>query len=185
MKVEILNADTFEEQWQTVKNLAMNTIGKETGKAPTEEWKTQMLRCEHSPIRSFQVRFRFTDIPYWVAMHLVRHKIGVEWFVSTQRTDRTKLDRNNLPQNSLVSLTGVANLQALITISRKRLCLQASEETRNAWNSLELEMLNYDDSIYLAMVRECIYRGFCPEFKCCGYINSTQGQTAISNYRGI
>ena len=33
------------------------------------------------------------------------------------------------------------------------------------------------------MVRECVYRGFCPELKCCGFVNTSKFQEELSNYR--
>ena len=85
MKAEILN---YTDNWQAVKNAAMNTVGKETGKYPDSDWKKRILLAEHSPIRLLTFTVRITDLPYWVSVHLVRHKIGVEHFVKTQRSDR-------------------------------------------------------------------------------------------------
>ena len=49
--------DNFKhtDNWQEVKDATMNTIGKSTGKYPDSEWKTKLLRSEHSPIR--KIRF--------------------------------------------------------------------------------------------------------------------------------
>lgn len=181
MKVEILD---YRDNWQAVKDRAMNTVGKETGKYPSSEWKRQILRAEHSPIRSLVFTIRFTDIPYYVVMHLVRHKIGCEHYVSTQRTDRTGVDRTKLPQDNLVTYTLVADAQALINISRKRLCSQASKETREAWQILRNEIANVGElEIAEAMVPECVYRGFCPEMKTCGYSKTEAFDSNVRLYR--
>lgn len=167
MKVEILD---YRDNWQAVKDAAMNTIGKESGGYPSSEWKTKILRAEHSPIRLLVFRIRFTDIPYWVVGHFVRHKVGVEHFVSTQRTDRTGVDRSKLPQDAPVTYTMVVNAQSLINISRKRLCMQASPETRQAWYMVREALCEAGErEIVSAMVPECVYRGFCPELKGCGW----------------
>lgn len=181
MKVEILD---YHDNWQAVKDRAMNTVGKETGKYPSSKWKQQILRAEHSPIRSLVFTIRFTDIPYYVVMHLVRHKIGCEHYVSTQRTDRTGVDRTQLPQDNLVSYTLVADAQALINISRKRLCSQASKETREAWQMVRNEIANVGElELAEAMVPECVYRGFCPEMKTCGYSNTEAFDSNVRLYR--
>ena len=133
MKVEVLN---YQDNWQAVKDAAMNTVGSETGKYPSPAWKRKILLAEHSPIRLIELTIRMRDIPYWVSVHLVRHKIGIEHWVRTQRTDRTGVDRNELPQGALVDHTIRVNAQALIAISRKRLCRQASSETRAVWQAV-------------------------------------------------
>lgn len=165
MKVEILN---YTDQWQAVKDAAMNTIGVESGKYPSPKWKREILMAEHSPIRLLELTVRMTDVPYWVVMHLVRHHVGVLPFVSTQRSDRTGIDRTKLPQGALVDYTFRANAQAFINVSRKRLCHQASEETRNAWKSVLQAVREVEPELYSVCVPECVYRGFCPEMRCCG-----------------
>lgn len=166
MKAEVLN---YTDNWQAVKNAAMNTIGKEGGNYPSSDWKKRILMAEHSPIRLLTFTVRLTDLPYWVSVHLTRHKIGVEHFVSTQRTDRTGIERDHLPQGALVSHTMVINAQALINISRKRLCSQASTETRQAWWAVVDAVKKYEPELASLCVRECVYRGFCPEMTKCTY----------------
>lgn len=67
-------------------------------------------------------------------MHFVRHHEGCEKFIHSQREDRRNLGipRDELPQGSFNDMDMVANAQALINISRKRLCSCASPETRVA-----------------------------------------------------
>lgn len=162
----------------------MNTIGKETGKYPSSEWKRKILRAEHSPIRSLVFTIRFTDIPYWIVGHFVRHKIGVEHYVSTQRTDRTGVDRTKLPQDNLVSYTMVADAQALINISRKRLCSQASKETREVWMMVRNAIAEVGElELAEAMVPECVYRGFCTELRPCGYSGTEAHKSNLRLYR--
>ena len=122
-----------EDNWQDVKNAAMNTVGKDKGVYPTAAWKKKILLAEHSPIRLMQFAWKWSDLPYWVSVHIVRHKIGIEHFVSTQRTDRTGVDRTERPQNAPVLHQCQANAQALITISRKRLCSGASVLIAQSW----------------------------------------------------
>lgn len=180
-KVEILN---YSDGWQAVKDAAMNTIGEDSGKYPSSTWKKKILRAEHSPIRLLTFTIRFTNIEYWVVMHLVRHKIGVEHFVSTQRTDRTGTNRDELPQNNLVDYTMVADAQALINISRKRLCTQASPETQRVWMMVRnaIEEIG-EKELAAAMVPECVYRGFCPEMRGCQFAATDKYKELLDQYR--
>lgn len=76
-----------------------------------------------------------------------------------------------------------ANAQALINISRKRLCHAASPETQAAWNKVKNEISKHDPILSSVMVKECIYRGFCPEFYSCGYEKTEAYQKALKEYR--
>lgn len=158
--------------WKLVRSLALTTVGKDGGdKEPSDEWKDKMLQAEHSPIRAMMFKVTMKNIPYWVSVHLVRHKIGVEHFVSTQREDRAKdgTPRSQLPQDALVNHTMVINAQALISISRKRMCTKASKETRDLWFKVWSAIKEVDPAVAKAMVPECVYRGGCVEPPSCGY----------------
>jgi len=172
-----------EDNWQDVKDATMNTIGKRTGKYPDSAWKKQLIRAEHSPIRKLKFSWRWGDLPYWVSVHFVRHKIGIEHFVKTQRTDRTGVDRSELPQGSFVTHECEADAQALINISRKRLCSSASPETRQAWQLVKDEVAKVEPELAQCMVRECVYRGYCPEMFSCGYAETDQFQQELAAYR--
>ena len=164
MEVKLLD---YTDNWQKVKNCAMNTIGKEEGGYPSSAWKTKILLAEHSPIRQLKFTIRFYDLPYWVSVHFVRHKVGVEHYVSTQRTDRTgKAERGS--QSALVTHTMDINAQAMIAISRKRLCYKASPETRQAWEKAVLAFSILEPELMSVCVPECVYRGMCPEMQSCG-----------------
>ena len=69
----------FLSSWQDVKDSAMTTINKETGREPGDQWIRKILMAEHSPIRNYVVNFKWRAVPYWVAMHFVRHHVGVQW----------------------------------------------------------------------------------------------------------
>ena len=170
LRVEIVD---YADNWQAVKNAAMNTIGAESGKYPDTKWKRKILLAEHSPIRLLELTVRITDVPYFVVMHLVRHRVGIEHFVSTQRTDRTGIDRTQLPQGAPVNYTFRANAQAFIAISRKRLCGQAAKETRAVWKAVIEAVRTVELELADCCVPDCIYRGKCQELKCCGYYKNT------------
>lgn len=177
----------YDDVWDKVKRSARTTISQEgAGKYPTDSWKKNMLLAEHSPIRKIKVSWKWTNIMSWVSVHIIRHWLGIIHWVTTQRTDRTDrtgVDRNNSPQSTLVEHECEANAQALINISRRRLCTQASPETRAAWQEVKDEVAKVDPILASVMVRECIYRGFCPEMKCCGYTYTEQYRVELSEYR--
>ena len=171
MKVEIKS----NNNWLEVKQLAFRTIGKETELEPTSEWKTRILLSQHSPIRSLVLTITMKDIPYWVSVHLSRHKYGCEHYVQTQRTDRTGMNRDELPQGTLVTHTIVANAESLINISRKRLCRQASKETRELWEEVVRQITLVEPELGSILVPDCVYRNeLCTEFKPCKWNKSKE-----------
>ena len=180
MEIDIFK---HEDNWQEVKDAAMNTIGKKDGVYPTSNWKRRMLLCEHSPIRLIKFFWRWNGIKYWVSVHIVRHKHGIEHYVSTQRTDRTGVDRDELGQGALVNHSCDANAQALINMSRKRLCNMAADKTREAMQKVKDEVAKTEPELASCMVRECVYRGFCPEMKCCGYVHTGAYAAELREYR--
>jgi len=100
--------------------------------------KHNYLLSEHSPIRLIIVDWVWKNIKSWISVHWSRHKW--ECFISTQRTDRTGIDRDLEPQGALVTFEGVANAQNLIDTMRKRLCFQASKETRELAEDLKVKI---------------------------------------------
>lgn len=102
----------------------------------------------------------------WVATHWVRHKW--ESLVKTQRTDRTGVDRNHLYQSELVNFRGEANTQHLIDTWRKRLCYQASPETRALAEDFKAVIHEIEPEVSDVLVPNCVYRCGCPENTPCG-----------------
>ncbi len=168
MRVEILNNGI---DWQLIKNITLGTIGKERGVAPDSAWKTKLLKSMHSPIRAGWITIRIHDLPYWISVHLVRHKIGIEHWISTQRDDRTKSDipRGEAPQGAPVMHTMQLNIESLITISKKRLCGCASKETQEVWLAVLEEIRNIEPEIFELCVPRCIAEKGCNEFFSCNY----------------
>lgn len=166
MRVEILDHSV---NWQLIKNLTMGTIGKEKGKAPDSEWKKKLLKSMHSPIRAGWITVRIHDLPYWISVHFVRHKIGIEHWVSTQREDRTGVKREDMPQGTKVMHTMQLNLETLITISRKRLCGSASVETQEVWMAVLKEIEKIEPEVVELCVPRCIHEKACNEFFSCKY----------------
>ena len=176
----------YTDVWSKVKRSARTTISRDgEGAYPSDKWKKHMLLAEHSPIRKIKFSWKWSNLKSWVSVHFVRHKFGIEHWVSTQRTDRTGIDRDTSPQDSPVSHEAEANAQALIFISRRRLCNQASTETRQAWIEVKEKVKENDPILASVMVPECVYRGFCPEFKCCGYVDTDAYKQQLADYRNI
>lgn len=178
--------------WKRVLNAARRTIGKEPiDKEPSNSWKAKILLAEHSPIRLLEYDWTWGNIKQWVTAHLVRHHEGCEKFVHTQRGDRRKLfeeycvkSRDELPQGALNEMDMTANAQALINISRKRLCACASPETRHAWMEVREGIREIDPVLASKMVPECLYRGFCPEWmSSCGYHKTKKFEEDLKQYR--
>lgn len=182
---EVVNM-VMSTTWKRALNAARRTIGKEPiDKEPSKSWEAKILLAEHSPIRLVEYEWTWKDLKQWVSVHFARHHEGCEKFIHTQRGDRRKLDvpRDELPQGSLNDMDMVANAQALINISRKRLCSCASPETRTAWKQVKEAIRQIDPVMADKMVPECVYRGFCPEWiKNCGYCNSEKYKKERETY---
>ena len=176
--VEILKVPS-DEDWMIAKLCTLNTVGKTSTTLPTEEWKHKLIMSEHSPIRTLNFVIKIT-VPYWVSVHYVRHKYGVEHFVSTQRNDRQgNYDRNKAPQGQMVSHIMYLNAQELMFMARRRKCLQASRETREVMDEICRQI--EDKCSYMRDTLEpmCYYRGGrCTEFNCCGF-NTTYKEREI------
>lgn len=168
MKVEILKHPT-DEDWMLCKTCTLVTVSKTSKTPPSDEWKVKLLKANHSPIRTLNFCFRLTDVPSWVSVHLVRH-IHAQPFVSTQRNDRQdKYDRGSARQDAPVTMCWYMNAEELITIAHKRLCTQASKETRELVQMICDEVCKVNPEFTGLLVPNCAYRGgLCDEFSCCG-----------------
>jgi hypothetical protein len=122
----------------------------------------EMYRAEHSPIRTRMFVVEMYEIPTYVSVHFVRHKIGVEHFVQSNR-GASEIVTRDTPVNHMMFL----NAQALIQMARKRLCGKSSEKTRELMGEIRHHLAYVDQALAAHMVPECEYRGFCPELKPC------------------
>lgn len=129
MNITLLRSPT-EEDWKEVKRRALVTVGKTMVTPPDMAWKRSILRARHSPIRYLQFSFFLEGIPYWVSVHLVRH-VHAQPYVRSQRNDRqSNFDRTRAPQDAPVDMIWDLNAEELMVVANKRLCAQASPETR-------------------------------------------------------
>lgn len=160
----------FDVDWQRIKSACMTTVSKQAGKMPNNAWKTKLLICRHSPIRRGILNWKWEQIPYAISTHFVRHNVGCEKFVGTERTDRTNVDRETRSQMNYVPMEMDANLQALMNIAEKRLCTCADPTTRDYMESLVEEIRQYDELIAWSLVPQCVRCGGCVEpFSSCHF----------------
>lgn len=145
------------------------TVWKDSlGHNPSDKFMDDIYFSEHSPIRDKIFVVSLRDIPYWISVHLVRHSEGVTPYVSSQRDDRhnNAIPREEMPQGALVNMDMTVNAQAMINISRKRLCRMASKETMEIWKQVVKELEKVDEELAKNCVPNCVYRGgICPEGK--------------------
>lgn len=165
MQTEIIK---IKGDWNEVVNGCRATVGKpDLDHEPSANFKRNILIAEHSPIRGIIVKWRWAAIKSWIATHWSRHKW--ECFIATQRSDRTGVSRDDLPQSSPVDFTGEANAQHLIDTMRKRLCGMAHPETREYAEDFKTALLAVQPEISDVLVPNCVYRCGCPEMKTCGF----------------
>ena len=174
-----------EDMWQEIKDSAMFTVHKWSGKYPDSGWKRRILLAEHSPIRIGKVIIEIHEVPSYVIGHLVRHNIGFTPFVPSLRSDRYDSGGVVPDRNTLNAVRFEGNFQAFINISRRRLCRQASEETRKAWQLVKDAISKVEPELASCMVPECVYRGFCPEMRGCGFAGTDRYCDMVLEYRGI
>lgn len=167
MNVTLLEYPT-DKDWMEVKRRALVTIGKKLVNPPNTEWKHSILRARHSPIR--YLRFSFLiECPYWVSVHLCRH-VHAQPYVRSQRNDRqTEYDRNAARQDEPVTMIWDMNAEELMVIANKRLCLQASEETRKVVKEMCKLVMDACPEFADHLEPMCDYNGgVCHEMHPCG-----------------
>ena len=177
MKTTIKN---FNVNWLDIKNACRQTVSMGDSKLePTSEWKRKLLICRHSPLRIGSVLWKSEDVPFYVMGHIVRHNVGCTPFVSTSREDRTGIPRNERKQTDFVDMQMIANIEALINISERRLCTCADPTTRKYWEAVLEAVKEYDEDIYFACVPQCVRCGACvePFSECTFYDNFSKNLT--------
>lgn len=178
--VKNIELTKIDVDWLHVKNACRTTVNKKYSNVEaTSKFKEVLLISEHSPIRRINISWRWDNIKYFISTHFSRHKN--ECYISTQRTDRTGIDRDELPQGALVTMDNDANAQQLIDIARKRLCYCSSKETRERFEDLKTILVKDENTKELSnvLVPNCIYRCGCPEgFSECKYFEGFKKKTA-------
>lgn len=168
MQVKLIEKPTSND-WLEVKRRALVTVGMKPKTEPDIEWKHDILEARHSPIRRLFFSF-YIECPYWVSVHLCRH-IHAQPYVRSQRNDRqSDYDRNLAPQSEMVSMIWDMSAEELMVIANKRLCKQASPETRQVVRAMCDEVLKVAPEFEGLLVPMCVYHnGKCHEmFPCKG-----------------
>lgn len=181
MKVEIVRVTS----WTDVLNAARFTQRKSLKSGnPSIKWKKKIIKAEHSPLRCLMFNIDFYDIPNYVSVHLVRH-IHAQPFVSTSRPDidGKQIPREEQKKTDPVNMRLFLNAQEIINISRARLCNKAEDETRRIWNEVIKELRKIEPELANACIPNCIYRGFCPEIKSCGFADGKLFPTKVKEYQ--
>jgi hypothetical protein len=188
VKVEVLI------DWDKASKVGRTTQSIFTEGRVTEKGKLRYLVSEHSPIRVVEYLITFINVPYYVAMHLRTHQIGwtdpthEQYYIQSQRNDVREangfkdIPRGEKLQNHPVTFDLKVNPQALINTSRVRLCKKADVSMRELWEDTILAVSEVDKHIRDVCVPNCIYRGFCPEMKPCGYALTSTYTHARYNY---
>lgn len=199
-----------ETGWDRAYAAALRTQGKDSkGKTPTDKWVVRSIMAEHSQIKLVEYRISFKDLRQWVGVHLLRHPFVLP-FIHSQRSDRDA-ERMNEAVDKVMSIIEddvkndpdfnmrdyrfqgegndqdfYVNAQTLVNISRKRLCTTASRETRYAWAIVKNAIKEFDPMMAHCMVRQCVYRGFCPEMHpACQYWRTEQFTKELETYRSV
>jgi hypothetical protein len=71
---------------------------RKPGMVPSQMTLEKIYRCEHSPIRTQQFWIELHGIETFVSVHLVRHKIGVEHYIESNRDDRIPYAEGSSPR---------------------------------------------------------------------------------------
>lgn len=165
MKTKFIKIDG----WNDVLDACRHTVSKAPlNKMPSDKFKKDILIAEHGPVREVVVKWVWEHIPHWVGVHWVRHKW--ECYVATQRSDRTGIPREKMPQDEPQNFMGSANAQNTIDTWRKRLCYKASPETRELAEDFKEGLYeNFECEWSDCLQKNCVYRCGCPELEPCGY----------------
>lgn len=167
MHITLLKSPTTED-WMLCKRCALVTVGKDAIKEPSAEWKHEILRAKHSPIRVLQFAFLMQDIPYYISVHLARH-IHAQPFVRSQRNDRQDAyDRNSARQDAPVDMIWYMNAEELMTIAEKRLCGKADPQTQRVVRMMCAVVLEKYPEFEGLLATPCVKYGTCMEIRTCG-----------------
>lgn len=127
-KTEILK---IKGDWVEVASDCRSTVGKPPlDHEPSVDFKKKILIAEHSPIRDISVKWTWHGIKSWVATHWSRHKF--EKYIKSQRSDRTGIPRDKLPQDAPVDFTGEANVQSLTLTPCASACAASPRQRRDS-----------------------------------------------------
>lgn len=80
----------------------------------------------------------------------------------------------------------IVNAEALITMSHKRMCKKASDETHKVFLAIREKIGECDPDLQCHLVPTCVFRnGICPEPNSCLYYASEPGRSQLQLYQKI
>ena len=148
---------------QLVLGLALFTQRKEPRHIITAEEFEQFVVSEHSVIYALHYMIYLEDITERASVHLVRHHVGIQHYVSTSRPDLAPMAPKNIKNHAML-----VDPASLLALAHKRLCTRAWHETRDVVEAIKNELAQgdeYDIAVARHMVPMCLYRRGCPEGK--------------------
>jgi hypothetical protein len=147
---------------ELLQEAASATTGKPSGMPLKRAYESG-----HSIIRT-QLFWIEMEIPSFLSVHLVRHKIGVEHFVRSLREDRGGPPPETVTRETPVRHSMLINAEALISMAHKRLCMKAHRKARFLLSMIRQRLAHLDADLAANMVPLCVYRGgLCGEFGPC------------------
>ena len=143
-------------------------------KKPSLELWHKMIISQHSSHRVVVYRVFCEDVPYFAHVHFVRHNLGVQFHVKSQRSEK---DRDNIPQGALIDMFFDANVQALIHIEQARLCYKADAAAQALMQKIKYALIlegdEYDRVLGNLLMKPCQwYPGYCSEPSPCGRVTN-------------
>ena len=178
---------TLSIEWMTSPQCAKDRVcflqGIESKEITKQDFRRYLL-SEHSILHSVILTVKVYDFDQFSSVHIARHK-HADHYVTSGRDDWTGKARSiDDKKNHWIDI----NCQALIDMSRKRLCNRASEKTLRFMYKLKFELSNSTDVFMQELGRimqpNCDYRGgHCYEGKfCCGKYPSVLQEVVMKFY---
>ena len=136
---------------------------------PSKHLLQGALKARHSPIRVLNYAFLIESIPSNIATHLARH-VHATPFISSLRNDRQeRMDGDAARRDTPVDMIYYVNAEELQVIANKRLCMKASQKTRDAVQMMCDEAIKVTPELESCLVPACQYHGgICYELEPCG-----------------
>jgi hypothetical protein len=136
---------------------------------PSEKLLKGALKARHSPIRVLNFAFLIEGIPSNISTHLARHVHAVP-FISSLRNDRQeRMDGDAARRDTPVDMIYYVNAEELQVIANKRLCMKASQKTREAVMAMCALAEKALPEIGECLIPACQYHGgLCYEIEGCG-----------------
>ena len=152
-----------------VKRGMFATMGKfgDVSKPLSDESFTALIVGRHSPIEEYEI---WVDavVPERVHTHVVRHK-ELGKYVATSRPDIAYGVEDGVKMRPL-SLR--INAKRLLEVMELRLCACSWNETIELFKEIKRQVVALDSTLGNKLMPSCVWKGFCPERKDCGYTRS-------------